>query len=123
MNKKQLYEKIMRNVAREVKRALNENFGDNIEYDMFYGALGDFGELTLDDIHAIFNDDLYDTNGRKIVSMYIDGNKMYYTFDTPRGTLATELYMRDLTQDQQQRIYSYLQNNSDVNNEIKDIFN
>ena len=32
MNKKQLYEKIMRNVAREVKRALNENFGDNIEY-------------------------------------------------------------------------------------------
>ena len=123
MNKKALYEKIMRNVAREVKRALNEEFGNDIDYDMFYGALGDFGELTLDDIHAIFNDDLYDTNGRKIVSMYVDGNKMYYAFETPRGTLSTELYMRDLTQGQQQKIYSYLQNNCDANDECINIFN
>lgn len=47
-NKKQLYDSIMRNVSKEVKRSLNENQYDNI--------MGDIHDK-LSDIHTILNDD------------------------------------------------------------------
>ena len=120
MNKKALYEKIMSNIAYEVKRALNENdeFVDKIHYDMLLSGLKNYGELTHEDIYSIFNDNLYDTDGRELDSLRADGDKIYHAYRTPNGTFEHEFYIRDFTDEQLEQIYDFLNDNRDPNIEF-----
>ena len=120
MNKRALYEKIMSSVAKEVKRALNESdeFTDKIHYDMLLSGLKNYGELTHEDIYSIFNDNLYDTDGRELDSLRADGDKIYHAFRTPNGTFEREFYLRDFTDEQLEQIYDFLNDNRNSNIEF-----
>lgn len=107
----------MSNVAYEVKRALNED-KEIIDYDMLYDALENYGELTYDDIHSIFNDSLFNTNGTELDSIYVYDDNIYHAFRTPKGTFEREFYLSDYTDDQLQKIYNFLIQNENPNIEF-----
>ena len=84
-NNKALYEKIMCNVARVVKHALNENLVNTVELDpqavektiikLFYmsGITGSFIEP---DEKEYYNDAVLDDFNGEIDSIHIDDNKL-----------------------------------------------
>lgn len=108
---RQLYERIMRNVSREIKRTLNES-EELIDYNMLRDALYQFGTLDSDDIFEIFSDNLFDINGSQVLSIYVSGSKMYYTIKARSRsrvyTVDRELYLRDFTDKQLHDIYDYI---------------
>ena len=117
MNKKQLYESIMRDVAKTIKKHLNESNKQEIDDLMFYDALYNFGKLTSEDIEDIFGEPLF-IDGKEVTSFYtnigmqnIDSDvydAVIYSY-IKNGKKNKSVFHIDMLDDKQlESIYNYL---------------
>lgn len=129
MNKKALYENIMQDVAKIVKRHLNETFDDPDshyeagEYDDndFLDALIHYGELEHDEIMQFTGGDPIIIDGNELDSIYWsqlgDSEYLVYSYKDPKtgSSYEKELSLDDIPGDVVDSIYEYLQDNEDPN--------
>ena len=123
---RKLYESIIRDVAKTVKKRLNEsNDYQEIDDNMFFDALYNYGELTKDDIENIFGEPLY-IGGKEVTGLYasddlIDINndsysEIKYSFIGTNGRELESVFYTNLLNDEQlNSIYNYLTDNENPN--------
>ena len=130
-NNKKLYESIMKAVAKIVKKRLNEsNDYQEIDDNMFFDALYNYGELTGEELEEILGEPLY-IKGNKVTGIRtyddlhdINGDEydeVMYSFINNKGIeLETEFYIDLLNDEQLDSIYNYLTDNENPNIEFFD---
>ena len=129
-NNKKLYESIMKAVAKTVKKRLNESDDyQEIDDDMFFDALYNYGELTKDDLEEIFGEPLF-IKGKEVTGLYasddlqdINGdeyNEIMYSFINNGRELESVFYTDLLNDEQLDSIYNYLTDNENPNIEFFD---
>ena len=123
---RKLYESIIRDVAKTVKKRLNESDDyQELDDDMFFDALYNYGELTKDDIENIFGEPLY-IGGKEVTGLYasddlIDINndsysEIKYSFIGTNGRELESVFYTNLLNDEQlNSIYNYLTDNENPN--------
>jgi hypothetical protein len=127
---KKLYESIMKDVAKTVKKRLYESDDyQEIDDDMFFDALYNYGELTKDDLEEIFGEPLF-IDGKEVTGLYasndlqdINGdeyNEIIYSFINNGRELESVFYTDLLNDEQLDSIYNYLIDNENPNIEFFD---
>ena len=118
-NNRRLYESIMRDVSKIVKKHLNESDKQEIDDLMFYDALYNFGELTSEDIEDIFGEPLF-IDGKEVTGFYtnigmqnIDSDvydAVMYSYIKDGKENKSVFHIDMLDDEQLEFIYNYLTN-------------
>jgi hypothetical protein len=130
MNNK-LYESIMRDISKSLKKKLNESDDyQEIDDDMFFDALYNYGELTSEDLKEILGEPLF-IDGKEVTGIYaysdmqdINGDEydeIMYSFINNKGQELESVFYIDMLDDEQlESIYNYLTDNENPNIEYFD---
>lgn len=119
-NKKQLYESIMKDISKSIKSKLYEEYEDDVEEindDMFFDALYNYGELNLEDLEDELDEPII-INNRVVKGLYADKDYMYYSYEKDGREYESEFFIDYLTDEECEIIYNYLIDNEDPNQEF-----
>lgn len=119
-NKKQLYESIMKDISKSIKSKLYEEYEDDVEEindDMFFDALYNYGELNLEDLEDELDEPII-INNRVVKGLYADEDYMYYSYEKDGREYESEFTSDYLTDEECEIIYNYLIDNEDPNQEF-----